>query len=136
MDDLEVWMPKSLEDVIDVDQANLPLVVERNERRARHVTPKLLRYIGRIPFAEDLAAAYYCALDPMTPSRVKGVLMAALGYFVLPMDIIPDFLLALGFTDDASVLALALGVVGAHIKPRHRRAARHLLGRPEPEVTD
>lgn len=120
-------------EIVNETHANLPLTVERNQRRARQVAPKLLKYLGRIPFAEDLAAAYFCALDPLTPSRVKGVLLAALGYFVVPADIIPDFMLTLGFTDDAAVLAMAISIVGAHIKARHRRAARRLLGRPEPD---
>ena len=62
---------------------------------------------GQIPFAEDLAAAYFCAVDPATPSRVKGILFAALAYFVMPVDFIPDFITGLGFTDDAAVFAMA-----------------------------
>ena len=122
------------EEIVAEANANLPLTIEKNKRRARFVVPKLLKYIGKIPFAEDLAAAYYCALDPMTPGRVKGVLLAALGYFVVPTDLLPDFIALLGFSDDATVLATALGVVGAHVKPRHQRAARRLLGLPEPPV--
>ena len=120
------------EEIVADANANLPLTVEKNRRRARYVIPKLLKYIGKIPFSEDLAAAYYCALDPMTPGRVKGVLFAALGYFVVPTDLLPDFIAVLGFSDDATVLATALGVVGAHVKPRHQRAARRLLSLPEP----
>ena len=45
-----------------------------------------------VPFMEDVVAAYYCALDKETPLRVKGILFAALGYFVLPADAIPDVL--------------------------------------------
>jgi uncharacterized membrane protein YkvA (DUF1232 family) len=63
---------------------------------------------------------------------VKGVLLAALAYFVIPTDMVPDVIAGLGFTDDATVLATALGVVGTHIKPRHKRAARRLLHLPEP----
>ena len=120
--------------VIDEDRANLPLAVETNRRRARKVAPKLLKYLGRIPFAEDLASAYYCALDSQTPARVKGVLLAALGYFVMPADLAPDILVGFGFTDDAAVLAMAISVVGAHIKPHHHRAARRLLGLPEEQT--
>ncbi|MBB37238.1 MAG: hypothetical protein CME88_04765 [Hirschia sp.] len=129
---MELKVANPLTEIIEPSRANLPMAVERNRKKARHVAPKLLRYIGRIPFADDLASAYFCALDPLTPPRVKGVLLAALGYFVVPTDLIPDVILTLGFTDDASVIAMALGVVGTHIKPRHQRAARRLLGRPEP----
>lgn len=80
----------------------LPIATERQRRRTkRKVLPKLLRVAGRIPFADDLAAAYYCAIDPETPTKVKLVLFTALGYFVLPVDAIPDVLTGLGFTDDA-----------------------------------
>jgi uncharacterized membrane protein YkvA (DUF1232 family) len=110
----------------------LPIPTERQQRRTRRkLLPKLLRVAGRIPFADDLAAAYYCAIDPQTPTKVKMVLFAALGYFVLPVDAIPDVLTGLGFTDDATVLATALGIVGAHIRDPHRIAARRLLGLPE-----
>ena len=110
----------------------LPIPTERQQRRTkRKVLPKLLRVAGRIPFADDLAAAYYCALDRETPTKVKLVLFAALGYFVLPVDAIPDIVTGLGFTDDATVLATALGIVGAHIREPHRAAARRLLGLPQ-----
>lgn len=115
------------------DEAKLPMVVEQQARATRtRFVPKLLKLVGRIPFADDLAAAWYCAHDPKTPLKVKGVLFAALAYFVLPADLLPDFIAALGFTDDATVLATALGVVGAHITEGHRRKARRLLRLPEP----
>ena len=63
---------------------------------------------------------------------MKGVLFAALAYFVLPTDLLPDFIAGFGFTDDATVLATALGIVGAQITEPHRRAARRLLGLPKP----
>ncbi|MEL6665326.1 MAG: YkvA family protein [Pseudomonadota bacterium] len=109
----------------------LPIPTERQQKRTkRKLIPKLLRVAGRIPFADDLASSYYCAVDPETPIKVKMVLFAALGYFVLPVDAIPDVVTGLGFTDDATVLATALGIVGAHINDSHRIAARRLLGLP------
>ena len=109
----------------------LPIPTERQQKRTkRKLIPKLLRVAGRIPFADDLASSYYCAIDPETPMKVKMVLFAALGYFVLPVDAIPDVVTGLGFTDDATVLATALGIVGAHINDSHRIAARRLLGLP------
>lgn len=114
----------------------LPIATERQSRRTkRRLLPKLLSVAGRIPFADDLAAAYYCALDANTPRKVKMVLFGALGYFVLPVDAIPDVLAGFGFTDDATVLATALAVVGSHIQDHHRRAARQLLRLPEPQQT-
>lgn len=86
---------------------------------------------ARLPFLPDLVAAYYCALDPATPLRVRATLMAALAYFVLPMDVVPDFLPLLGFTDDAAVLLAALGLVSSHVTDEHREKARAALGEGE-----
>jgi len=58
---------------------------------------------------------------------VRMTLLGALAYFVLPADAVPDFLPVLGFTDDAAVLATAMKVVIAAIRPEHREAARRKL---------
>ena len=90
---------------------------------------KFKRVVTRLPFAEDLLAAYYCAFDRQTPRHVQAALLGALAYFVLPFDFIPDMLPVLGFTDDAAVLATAIRLVAAHITPEHRDAARAALTR-------
>ena len=90
---------------------------------------KLRRVAGRIPFAEEAAAAYYCASDRATPTHVKAVLMAALAYFVIPTDMIPDVLTGLGFTDDATVFFLAWQTVTKHVTQEHREKARTALAR-------
>jgi uncharacterized membrane protein YkvA (DUF1232 family) len=120
-------------DLPDPAAIQLPAIIARHERIVeRGFWEKLLRVAGRIPFAEDLAAAWFCVADPTTPTRVKGVLLAALAYFVMPFDLIPDFLPVIGFTDDAAVLAIAFGLVSKSIKPRHYKAARARLGIAEP----
>jgi uncharacterized membrane protein YkvA (DUF1232 family) len=91
--------------------------------------PKFRRFAASFPFAEDLLTAYYCAFDRDTPLHVKTALMGALAYFVLPFDAIPDFLLLVGFADDAAALLAALRLVTAHIRPIHREAARAALAR-------
>jgi uncharacterized membrane protein YkvA (DUF1232 family) len=88
---------------------------------------KVRRVVARIPFAEDLVAAYYCALDRDTPGYVRATLLGAVAYFVLPADLVPDFLAGLGFTDDATVIAAAIAAVGRHLEPRHRERARERL---------
>ncbi|MDQ2633912.1 MAG: YkvA family protein [Pseudomonadota bacterium] len=81
----------------------------------------------QVPFMDEVVAAYYCALDSNTPLRAKAILLAALGYFVLPADTIPDIVLGLGFTDDAAVLTAAIAAVRAHMTPAHRTAAKQAL---------
>jgi len=90
---------------------------------------KLKRVAARLPFVEDLLAAYYCAFDRQTPRHVQAALLGALAYFILPFDFMPDLMPVLGFTDDAAVLATALRMVASNIKPEHRDAARAALSR-------
>lgn len=109
----------------------LPAVVARNEETVRQgFWKKMARVAGRVPFAEEAASAWFCTRDPATPLRVKATLLGALAYFVLPADLIPDFVAGLGFTDDATVLMAAIGLVSSHIKPAHRADARKALGLP------
>ncbi len=89
---------------------------------------RLIRRVGRnLPFAEDLAAIFYCALDPATSPRAKAIVLGAVAYFVMPFDIIPDFIPFFGFTDDAAVIAAALAAVRAEIRQEHRDRAREAL---------
>lgn len=90
---------------------------------------KLKRVAVRLPFAEELLAAYYCAFDRQTPRHVQAALLGAIAYFILPFDFVPDMLPVLGFTDDAAVLATAIRMVASHITQAHRDAARAVLQR-------
>jgi uncharacterized membrane protein YkvA (DUF1232 family) len=47
------------------------------------------------------------------------------------MDVIPDFIAGLGFTDDASVLTAALAAVARHLRPEHKEKARAILKKEE-----
>ena len=90
---------------------------------------KLRRVAGRLPFAEELLAAYYCAFDRQTQRKVQAALRGAIAYFIIPSDCVTDVLPVLGFTDDAAVLATAIRMVATHIRPEHRDAARAALQR-------
>ena len=100
---------------------------ERSRRVKQGFWRTLKRAVRQIPFAESVVAAYYCAMDPQTPTRVRGVLLAALAYFVVPIDAVPDFLAGIGFTDDASILLLAIATVSTHITAAHRAAAKEAM---------
>lgn len=115
---------------IDPSNALVPEVIRVNERRvARGFWPKMRRVAARIPFASEALSVWWCARDPATPAAAKGLMLAALAYFVLPTDAIPDILAGIGFTDDAAVFAALMAVVGKNIKPAHRAAARAWLGK-------
>jgi uncharacterized membrane protein YkvA (DUF1232 family) len=112
-------------DALDPKRALVPATVRLNEQVvARGFWPKIRKVAARVPFAAEALAAWYAAQDPETPAAAKGMMLAGLAYFVLPTDMIPDFIAGLGYTDDAAVLMAMLGLVGRHIQPRHRAAAR------------
>jgi uncharacterized membrane protein YkvA (DUF1232 family) len=99
----------------------------RETRVRRRFWPTLKRAARHVPFLDELVAAYFCALDRRTPNRVRAMLLAALAYFVLPVDAVPDILAGIGFTDDVTVLLGAIGLVRSHITDEHREAARRAL---------
>ena len=104
-------------------------LAQDRESVRRRFWRKLKRVAVKLPFAEDLLAAYYCAFDKETPRHVQAALLGAVAYFILPFDFVPDMLPVLGFTDDAAVLATALRMVASHITDDHRQAARAALKR-------
>ena len=115
---------------IPPERALTPAVTRVNERRvARGFWPKLKAVAGKVPFAREAVALYFCARDPQTPAGAKAMIMAALAYFILPFDAVPDVLAGVGYTDDAAVIAAVLALLGHNLKPRHRDAAQAFLER-------
>ena len=49
------------------------------------------------------------------PLKAKATIIVALGYLILPIDLIPDFIPLLGFTDGAAAIAVALSVVNNYL---------------------
>jgi uncharacterized membrane protein YkvA (DUF1232 family) len=118
-------------DEVKIGEILLPGDEAQQERQERVVLkqfwPTLKKAIRHIPFSRDLVAAFYCATDRNTPLRVRGILLAALGYFVLPLDAIPDVLPMIGFTDDIALLTTALTLINGHMKDEHYQAADDIL---------
>src|SRR4051794_22231818 len=113
--------PVRPEDYVGGDEAT-------NERVVREgFVAKAKRYLNRLPLAQDVVAMYFCLLDPKTPLWVKGTVAAALAYFILPLDAIPDILPVIGLSDDVSVLAAAFTAISASITDEHRRKAREWM---------
>jgi uncharacterized membrane protein YkvA (DUF1232 family) len=106
------------------------MILTREETEVKEAFfPKLARVLARVPFAEELVAAYYCAFDGATPLKAKGILLGAIAYFVLPADAVPDLVLGLGFTDDLAVLLAAVNTVRTHVTAAHRARASETLSR-------
>ena len=108
-----------------------PEILGPEEDQKKSIREKLLltakKAARQIPFMEDVIAGYYCAMDPATPVKVRATALAALAYFVFPLDTIPDFIIGVGFGDDATVLLAALAMIRAHIRDEHIEAARNAL---------
>jgi uncharacterized membrane protein YkvA (DUF1232 family) len=94
----------------------------------RRFWPTLKRAVRQVPFSRDLVAAYFCAMDPATPLRTRGILLGALAYFVMPFDVLPDVLAVVGFSDDIAVLTAAFAAISGQIKEDHYVKADTALG--------
>lgn len=78
---------------------------------------------------EPAIKMYYSALDPDTPVWAKTTIFTSLGYFISPVDAIPDITPVVGYADDLGVLSAALAIVAAHIKDEHVKKAKEVLAR-------
>ena len=70
---------------------------------------------------------FNCLKDRDTPAWARGVIVGALGYLILPTDLIPDVLPGAGYGDDWSTIVAALGIVAAYIKETHKLRAKEQL---------
>lgn len=106
--------------VVDIEsaEADTDYASAYSENRFR---TKLARYALTAGQAvvEKALVLFYVLRDPATPARAKAIVIGALGYFIMPLDAIPDLLPGVGFSDDLGALAIAFALVAMHIKPAH-----------------
>ncbi len=81
-----------------------------------------------LSFLPDALALFYCLKDRQTPAWVKSLIVGALGYLVLPTDIVPDLLPVVGWLEDGGVITAIIAIIRAHIRPEHRQQAQQFLG--------
>lgn len=72
---------------------------------------------------------FYCLRDRDTPTWAKGVIVGALGYLILPVDLIPDVIPGAGYGDDWGAIVAALATVSAYIKDEHKTKAQAQVAR-------
>jgi uncharacterized membrane protein YkvA (DUF1232 family) len=89
---------------------------------------RLLRRAGRV-VARPALECLELLLDADTPSSAKFTVLAALTYLLIPLDLIPDFMPALGFSDDLVAMTALLGVCGRHRSDAIRTRAQRRLDR-------
>jgi uncharacterized membrane protein YkvA (DUF1232 family) len=112
--------------------ANADRVVERpgNEYSQEYSEGNFWNKLGsysRVAGTEVIERAlqlFYAAQDSRTPAWARGVIFASLGYFIAPLDAIPDLVPVAGYSDDLGVLALAVATVIFYITPEVKEKSR------------
>jgi uncharacterized membrane protein YkvA (DUF1232 family) len=87
---------------------------------------RLLRRAGRT-VARPAVECFETLVDGQTPHQARLTMLAALTYLVLPLDLIPDFIPAAGFSDDLVALTALLGLCSRHVTPAIRERAQRRL---------
>ena len=93
----------------------------------------LMTKISRFAKRAGLNTTYYVLLlytmliSEKTALKDKAVIIGALGYFICPIDLIPDIMIGTGFLDDASILMYALTTISSSITSEIRLDARKRL---------
>ncbi|WP_420837802.1 YkvA family protein [Bacillus mesophilus] len=70
---------------------------------------------------------YYTLQKPEVPLKVKATIVGALGYFILPLDLIPDIAVGVGYVDDLSALLIALAQVALYVDDDIKMQAKSKL---------
>ncbi len=81
----------------------------------------------RISILETVLALYYSYKDDETPKWAKRVIVGALGYWIFPLDVLPDFLPGIGYSDDIATIFAAISVIALHIKSSHKTRAKEKI---------
>ena len=87
---------------------------------------KIGRFAGILGsgFLTKAVTLWYALRDKDTPTWAKTVILGALGYFIVPIDAIPDIMPIIGFSDDLTTLVTASTMIWSHIKPEHSEKAK------------
>lgn len=101
----------------------------RNEYSEPKLWNKLGRFAGRLgkEVVFQVLVLYYAMMSPDVSIKNKSIVIGALGYLILPLDLLPDFIPLLGFTDDAAAIAMAYKAVKSSITPAIELQARNKL---------
>ena len=118
-------------DVIEPEFVNLGYAKDYSEEGFWDKIAKVVKSAG-LELIYKAVQLYHATQSPACPAGVKAAIYAALGYFILPIDVVPDFIPGVGFADDLAALTAALVMAGAYIdlgvKTKARNTIRRLFG--------
>lgn len=116
-------------------------MTDRNEGFGKEYSPELFwdktkQFAGLAgkEVIEKALQLFYAAQAPSTPAWAKTAIYGALGYFISPLDAIPDLTPVVGFADDLGVLVAAIATVAIHITPAVKQQASDKLKQWFPET--
>lgn len=103
-----------------------------NKYKNQYDEQTLMSKIARFAKKAGLNTIYYVLLlynmlFDLDSLADKAIIVGALGYFICPLDIIPDLMIGTGFLDDAAVLTFALSSLVTSITPKIKNAAKAQL---------
>ena len=90
------------------------------------VLKKVLLRAGRA-IAKPALEGFELIMDNSTPPQVRISMMGALTYLIVPVDLIPDFIPASGFSDDLVALTAVISLWQHHITPEIKFRAKSKL---------
>lgn len=103
-------------------------IYDENEKKVDEGFYKKIKdNLAKISFLRDAVSLYFATQDPEIPTLKKAVVYAALAYFIIPIDAIPDIIPITGFIDDAAMITGAVTVLGSMITQDHRDKAEEWL---------
>jgi uncharacterized membrane protein YkvA (DUF1232 family) len=76
---------------------------------------------------EKVLWLYYAAQSPDVPLKAKTIMYGALGYFIMPLDVVPDIAPVVGYSDDLGVLVAAIAAVSMYINDEIKEQARQKM---------
>ena len=84
----------------------------------------LVKHAGK-KIVYDALLLYYVLISPEVPYAQKSIIIGALGYLICPIDLIPDLIPVVGYTDDLAALAAAIAAVKSNITPAIEERAKN-----------
>ena len=116
---------------MDIEKYNEEYSKYKSSYTEENLQTKLMKYGKKIGVNTTyyILLLYQMIVSNIVPIADKAIIIAALGYFISPLDIIPDIIIGTGFIDDVSVMLIALRQVVKNITPEIKQQAKERLGK-------